>query len=146
MSVIIPLGPSAARVPALNPLPNRTRAPAFQIPRSRILRNNQSDNQSDIAQPAAHNATAAHTIHSSYKRHTISIHSSTQTAIVHTSQHTIRMYSQPAHNQDAQPVHISMHSQHAPGSTRLPDSSNDAPYFAVVLRTYSSCVHAYTTS
>ena len=63
--------------------------------------NNQSDNQSAIAQPAAHNTTAAHTImiHSAHKRHAISMRNSTQTAIVYT-------YNRPAHNQDKLTINI----------------------------------------
>ena len=104
--------------------------------RSRILRNNQSDNQLDIAQPSAHNTTAAHTIHLSYKRHNQHTQSYIQPANTQSgctaSQHTIRIHIQ--HTSAC----ISMYNQHAPGTTRLADSSNDAPYFAVVLHTYSS--------
>ena len=66
--------------------------------------NNQSDNQSAIAQ------SATHTIHSAYKRHTVGIRSSTQTAIVHTtSQHTIAIKVQPTHSQHTQQHALSTH-------------------------------------
>ena len=71
----------------------------------------------------------------------------------HTQQHTDghRTYNQPAHNcnqgtANTQSTYAAARAKHAPGSTRLPDSSNDAPYFAVVLRTYSRVQQSWTTS
>ena len=95
--------------------------------------NIQSDNQSTIAQSATHNKTAAHTIHSAYKPHTTSTimqqHTTTQSEY---NQHTA---STPWHTQ-----------QHAPVSTRLPFGSRDAPYYAVVLRTYNRVEQSQTRS
>ena len=70
--------------------------------------NNQSDNQSAIAQSATHNTAAAHTIHSAYKRHTQPAY-----AAAHIDTDSHRTHNQPSHNQDKYTATTSTRSTHA---------------------------------
>ena len=80
-------------------------------------------------------------IQTTHNQHIVSICSNTQ-------QHSRLSYTQPASTKPAhnQPAHGQHTQQHAPGSTRLPSESNDAPYCAVVLRTCISVEQSWTRS